>query len=44
MYGKAGVHFFTKVKTVTTNWKDVDDIPGRRAQGLDAVGSSVPLK
>ena len=42
MYGKAGVQFYTKVKTITTNWKDADDSPGRRAPGLDAVGSSPP--
>ena len=42
MYGKAGVQFYTKTKTVTTNWKDADDSPGKRAPGLDAVGSSAP--
>ncbi|GBG79444.1 hypothetical protein CBR_g29591 [Chara braunii] len=26
-YGKAGVHFYTKIKTVTTNWK-VSHTPG----------------
>ena len=30
MYGKSGVHFFTQQKTVTTNWKDLDDAPGKR--------------
>jgi malonate-semialdehyde dehydrogenase (acetylating)/methylmalonate-semialdehyde dehydrogenase len=40
MYGKAGVHFFTQPKTVTTNWKDLDDIAGGRASGLDGVGAA----
>ena len=39
-YGKEGVNFYTKVKTVTTNWKDADEKKGQRAPGLDAVGSS----
>ena len=39
-YGREGVNFYTKTKTVTTNWKDADDRPGKRAPGLDAVGSS----
>ena len=42
MYGKSGVQFFTQAKTVTTNWKDLDDAPGKRAPGLDAVGSASP--
>jgi malonate-semialdehyde dehydrogenase (acetylating)/methylmalonate-semialdehyde dehydrogenase len=40
MYGKAGVHFFTQPKTITTNWKDLDDIAGGRASGLDGVGAA----
>ena len=32
MYGKSGVHFFTQPKTVTTNWKDLDDAPGKRVR------------
>jgi hypothetical protein len=40
MYGKAGVQFYTQPKTVTTNWKDLDDMPGGRAAGLDGVGAS----
>ena len=40
MYGKAGVHFFTQPKTVTTNWKDLDDVAGGRASGLDGVGAA----
>ena len=27
-------------KTVTTNWKDLDDIAGGRASGLDGVGAA----
>ncbi len=27
-------------KTVTTNWKDLDDIVGGRATGLDGVGAA----
>lgn len=42
MYGKAGIEFFTQPKTITANWRDHDDQRGRRAPGLDAVGSSVP--
>ena len=42
MYGKAGVQFYTRVKTVTANWRDADDAAGKRAPGLDAVGSSAP--
>ena len=42
MYGRAGVQFYTKSKTVTTNWRDQDDAAGKRAPGLDAVGSSAP--
>ena len=26
-------------KTVTTNWRDLDDQAGKRAPGLDAVGA-----
>ena len=26
-------------KTVTTNWRDMDDKAGKRAPGLDAVGA-----
>jgi malonate-semialdehyde dehydrogenase (acetylating)/methylmalonate-semialdehyde dehydrogenase len=40
MYGKAGAHFYTQPKTVTTNWKDADDQAGKRAPGLDAVGTA----
>ncbi|KAK9829200.1 hypothetical protein WJX72_004455 [[Myrmecia] bisecta] len=40
MYGKAGVQFYTQPKTVTTNWKDADDQVGKRAPGLDSVGTS----
>ena len=29
-----------QAKTVTTNWKDQDDQKGKRAPGLDAVGTS----
>ena len=32
MYGKSGVHFFTQPKTVTTNWRDLDDAPGKRVR------------
>ena len=42
MYGKAGVEFFTQPKTVTANWRDQDDQAGKRAPGLDAVGSAAP--
>ncbi|KAK9809294.1 hypothetical protein WJX73_002021 [Symbiochloris irregularis] len=42
MYGKAGVDFFTQPKTVTANWRDQDDSPGKRAPGLEGVGSSTP--
>ena len=42
MYGKAGVDFFTQPKTVTANWRDQDDSPGKRAPGLEGVGSSAP--
>ena len=24
-YGKAGVHFYTRIKTITSNWKPVDE-------------------
>jgi malonate-semialdehyde dehydrogenase (acetylating) / methylmalonate-semialdehyde dehydrogenase len=42
MYGAAGVEFFTRTKTVTTNWRDADEAAGGRAAGLDGVGASVP--
>ena len=42
MYGKAGVDFFTRPKTVTANWRDQDDLADKRAPGLDAVGSAAP--
>ena len=38
-YGKAGVHFFTRTKTVTSNWKAADDAVGKRAPGLEGVGA-----
>ena len=40
MYGAAGIEFFTRTKTVTTNWRDVDEAAGARAGGLDGVGAS----
>lgn len=27
-------------KTITTNWKDLDDVAGGRASGLDGVGAA----
>eukprot|EP00891_Asterochloris_glomerata_P002990 jgi/Astpho2/2990/Aster-03300 len=39
MYGKAGVQFFTRTKTVTSNWKAADDAVGKRAPGLEGVGA-----
>jgi len=40
MYGPAGIEFFTRTKTVTTNWRDADEAAGGRAGGLDGVGAS----
>jgi malonate-semialdehyde dehydrogenase (acetylating)/methylmalonate-semialdehyde dehydrogenase len=40
MYGPAGIEFFTRTKTVTTNWRDADEAAGARAGGLDGVGAS----
>lgn len=31
---------YVQAKTITTNWKDTDDQKGKRAPGLDAVGTS----
>ena len=42
MYGKAGLEFFTRTKTVTTNWRDADEAAGGRAAGLDGVGAAAP--
>ena len=38
MYGKAGVNFFTKTKTVTASWRDHD--PEDVIPGLAGVGTS----
>ena len=40
-YGKAGVQFFTNTKTVTTNWKSVDEAIGTKAPGLAGVGTDL---
>jgi hypothetical protein len=40
MYGKAGVKFFTRTKTVTTSWKGHD--PEAAIPGLAGVGASTP--
>ena len=40
MYGKAGVDFFTRPKTVTSAWRSEDDKRGGRAAGLDGVGAA----
>lgn len=40
MYGKAGVDFFTRPKTVTSAWKSEDEAKGSRAAGLDGVGAA----
>jgi malonate-semialdehyde dehydrogenase (acetylating)/methylmalonate-semialdehyde dehydrogenase len=40
MYGAAGIEFFTRTKTITTNWRDADEVAGARAGGLDGVGAS----
>jgi len=43
MYGKAGVDFYTRPKTVTSAWRwGGDAAPGARAPGLDGVGASTP--
>ena len=44
MYGKAGVDFFTRPKTVTSSWKDEDEQRGGRAAGLDGVGAALGAK
>ena len=40
MYGKAGVDFFTRPKTVTSAWRSEDEERGGRAAGLDGVGAA----
>ena len=42
MYGKAGVDFFTRPKTVTAAWRAADDDPGAVAPGLHGVGAAAP--
>lgn len=37
-YGKAGVNFYTRVKTVTSQWQDSDIPSTMRPQGLSGVG------
>lgn len=32
--------FLAVAAQVTTNWKDMDDLAGGRAQGLDGVGTA----
>lgn len=39
MYGKMGVQFFTRTKTVTQSWKDADS---KAIPGLAGVGASTP--
>lgn len=40
MYGKMGVQFYTRTKTVTSSWRDQD--PQAAIPGLAGVGASAP--